>query len=117
MPKVKIVNDIPKMEDKGVEAFYALEDCIVELERVVVGLPLVWLWVWDNIKEKVNYYRGDNDDYYSIKENITNLEIFSYLWRDCNEVGFSLEYGSDQLDEDIEKWLKQVGIMIENKGV
>ena len=86
-----------KPEDKD-----KLNECIKILESTDLGLSLVWLWTWDIIK----YTMGDSS--YTAKS--TEEEV----WQDlCKAVeagkGFSLEYGAEQLDDDVKEWLVERG--------
>ena len=86
-----------KPEDKD-----KLNQCISILETTDLGLSLVWLWTWDTIK-----YNMQDDNY---RCTVTEDEMWNHL---CEAVGagkgFSLEYGAEQIWEDISEW------MIENK--
>ena len=79
-----------------------LNQCIDILESTDLGLPLVWLWTWDIIK-----YNMNDDEF---KCTVTEDEMWNHL---CNAIeaghGFSLEYGADQIWEDVRDW------MIENE--
>ena len=79
-----------------------LNQCIDILESTNLGLPLVWLWTWDIIK-----YNMNDDEF---KCTVTEDEMWIHL---CNAIeaghGFSLEYGADQIWEDVRDW------MIENE--
>ena len=79
-----------------------LNQCIDILESTNLGLPLVWLWTWDIIK-----YNMNDDEF---KCTVTEDEMWNHL---CNAIeaghGFSLEYGADQIWEDVRDW------MIENE--
>ena len=75
-----------------------LNQCITILESTDLGLSLVWLWTWDTVKSIMN--GGD----YTIK--VTEDEMWANL---CEAVeagqGFSLEYGADQVYDDILEWM------------
>jgi hypothetical protein len=90
-----------KPEDKD-----KLNECISILETTDLGLSLVWLWTWDTIK-----YRMKDDNY---RCTVTEDEMWEHL---CEAVkagkGFSLEYGADQLWEDILDWMTESGYLID----
>lgn len=75
-----------------------LNQCIEILESTDLGLSLVWLWVWDTAKSILR-----SDEW---QVNVTEDQLWDYL---CEAVeaghGFSLEYGADQLYDDILEWM------------
>ena len=81
----------PKDKDK-------LNQCLDILKTTDLGLSLVWLWTWDTIKDILA------DEEY--KAMVTEDEIWEHL---CEHVksgnGFSLEYGTEQVWEDIQEWM------------
>jgi hypothetical protein len=86
-----------KPEDKD-----KLNECLKILQSTDLGLSLVWLWTWDTIK-----YIMQDDNY---RATVTEDQIWEHL---CEAVeagkGFSLEYGAEQISDDIRDW------MLENK--
>ena len=79
-----------------------LNECIKILESTDLGLSLVWLWTWDVIK-----YKLQDEDYIAVS---TEDQIWDDL---CKSVaqgkGFSLEYGAEQLSDDVLDWLMERG--------
>lgn len=83
-----------------------LNKCIEILESTDLGLSLVWLWTWDVIK-----YNMDDTDY---KCTVTEDEMWNHL---CEAVeagqGFSLEFGAEQLSEDVRDWMFSRGYLVD----
>lgn len=83
-----------------------LNKCIEILESTDLGLSLVWLWTWDVIK-----YNMDDTDY---KCTVTEDEMWNNL---CEAVeagqGFSLEFGAEQLSEDVRDWMFSRGYLVD----
>ena len=83
-----------------------LNECISILESTDLGLSLVWLWTWDIIKYNMN------DEEYTCTVN--EDEMWAHL---CEHVeaghGFSLEYGAEQIQEDIRDWMFESGYLVE----
>ena len=79
-----------------------LNECLKILDTTDLGLSLVWLWTWSTINDIFK------DETY--KQNCTIDEMWDHL---CEAVeagmGFSLEYGAEQISDDIRDW------MLENK--
>jgi hypothetical protein len=90
-----------KAEDKD-----KLNECIKILGTTDLGLSLVWLWTWDTIK-----YRMDDVDY---RCTVTEDEMWANL---CEAVeagqGFSLEYGAEQLSDDVMDWMTSRGYLVD----
>jgi hypothetical protein len=90
-----------KLEEKD-----KLNKCLEILESSNLGLSLVWLWTWDIIK-----YNMNDDEF---KCTVTEEEMWIHL---CNAVGegrgFSLEYGADQIWEDVREWMIDSGYLLE----
>lgn len=86
-----------KPEDKD-----KLNQCIEILESTDLGLSLVWLWTWDVIK-----YKMADTDYVTVS---TEDEVWEDLCKAVEAgIGFSLEYGAEQLGEDVLDWLMERG--------
>lgn len=88
-----------KPEDKD-----KLNQCIDILESTDLGLSLVWLWTWDVIK-----YNMQDDSWIC---NVTEDQ----MWDNLSEavaagMGFSLEFGADQLSEDVLEWMLNRGYL------
>ena len=94
-----------KPEDKD-----KLNECITILESTDLGLSLVWLWTWDVIK----YTMQDTDFVCTVTED----EMWNHL---CEAVeagqGFSLEYGAEQLSEDVRDWMTSRGYLVDPTDV
>lgn len=90
-----------KAEDKD-----KLNQCIEILESTDLGLSLVWLWTWDVIK----YTMQDTDFVCTATED----EMWDHL---CKAVeagrGFSLEYGAEQLSDDVRDWMTDNGYLVD----
>ena len=86
-----------------------LNKCLDILESADLGLSLVWLWTWDLIK-----YNMQDDEF---KCTVTEDEMWIYL---CEAVeagrGFSLEYGAEQMWEDVREWMIDSGYLLEPEG-
>ena len=90
-----------KPEDKD-----KLNQCLEILDTTDLGLSMVWLWTWSQIK--------DNMDDLDMDILVSEDEAWDLL---CKAVesgyGFTLEYGADQHYEDVRDWMIQNGLMKE----
>jgi hypothetical protein len=87
-----------------------LNECITILESTDLGLSLVWLWTWDVVK----YNMQDADFVCTVTED----QMWEHL---CEAVeagqGFSLEYGAEQLSEDVRDWMMNRGYLVDPTDV
>ena len=97
------------------------DDAYVQLNKLIDGLkevnafpPLVWLWVWDMVKDRLDLYAQseDNHEEYVTNSNLTEKEVFDLFWEDADKNAFSLEYGLESLDEAIFDWMVERDIII-----
>lgn len=97
--------------DRGVKIRMQLDQITDTLNSMDVGMSLVWLWVWDVIKDKHALYSSDafgND--FVVTENSTLDVIWDKLWN--NPPGdFTLEYGAEAIDEAIMDWMIEEGFL------
>jgi hypothetical protein len=75
-----------------------LNECLKILDTTDLGLSMVWLWTWSTISNILE------DETY--KANVTMDDMWGHL---CEAVesgqGFSLEYGAEQHQEDVQDWM------------
>jgi hypothetical protein len=75
-----------------------LNQCLDILDTTDLGLSLVWLWTWSTINNIL-----DDPEY---KAKVTQDQMWGHL---CEAVeagmGFSLEYGTEQHQEDVLEWM------------
>ena len=95
------------------------DDAYVQLNKLIDGLkevnafpPLVWLWVWDMVKDRLDMYSEPSQEDYVTNSNLTEKEVFDMFWEDADKNGFSLEYGLDSLDEGILDWMLERDILV-----
>jgi hypothetical protein len=92
-----------KPEDKD-----KLNECIEILGTTDLGLSLVWLWTWSTIK---SFIESDGTDWTMVA---TEDEMWDHL---CEAVeagmGFSLEYGAEQHQDEVLDWMLSRGYMID----
>jgi hypothetical protein len=101
------------------------DDAYVQLNKLIDGLkevnafpPLVWLWVWDMVKDRLDMYSEPSQEDYVTNSNLTEKEVFDLFWEDADKNAFSLEYGLESLDEAIFDWMleRDIIIMLEDDG-
>lgn len=81
-----------------------LNQCLDILDTTDLGLSLVWLWAWSLVKENLD--GGDFDQL------VSEDEAWDLM---CKRVesgdGFTLEYGAEQIHEDIRDWMLESGMI------
>ena len=95
------------------------DDAYVQLNKLIDGLkevnafpPLVWLWVWDMVKDRLDIYSEPSQEEYVTNSNLTEKDVFDMFWEDADKNDFSLEYGLDSLDEGILDWMLERDILV-----
>ena len=81
-----------------------LNQCLDILDTTDLGFSLVWLWVWSSVVDKLE--DGDFDQL------VSREEAWDLLVKAVDGgIGFSLNYGADQLDEHITDWMIEAGLI------
>lgn len=88
-------------EDLGNITRLQLDQMISTLESMPIGLPLVWLYVWDIMRSE--YESMSYDEGYTESNPLFGIDdVWNALW--VTPV-FSLEFGPEELSEHIREWL------------
>ena len=94
-----------KTEDIGPQIKMQLDQMVDQLNNMPIGMSLVWLWVWDLIRDKYkNYEFIDEMSDYVVTTGTTLDTIWEKLWANPPS-DFTLEYGAEQIDEAILDWM------------
>ena len=97
--------EIKKTEDIGPQIKMQLDQMVDQLNNMPIGMSLVWLWVWDLIRDKYkNYEFIDEMSDYVVTPGTTLDTIWEKLWANPPS-DFTLEYGAEQIDEAILDWM------------
>jgi len=95
------LQDITRRND----TYEALNEIIYGLTKVNAFPSLTWVYVWDIVKDKLDYYTIEKGEEYAVRMGLTEKEVFDMLWEDAGKQGFSLEYGTEQLHDHIFDWM------------
>lgn len=79
----------------------SLESIIATMGSLAIGSPMTWVYVWDTVKDK---YENPDPEWKFIS---TLDQIWDDLWNNADEYKFSLQYGSESLEEAIDDWLSE----------
>lgn len=83
-----------------------LNQCLEILDTTDLGLSLIWLWTWSTITNVL-----DDDEWKPIA---TADEMWNHLCEAVeNGMGFSLEYGAEQHQEDVIEWMLNRGYIVD----
>ena len=97
--------EIKKTEDIGPQIKMQLDQMVDHLNNMPIGMSLVWLWVWDLIRDKYkNYEFIDEMSDYVVTTGTTLDIIWEKLWANPPS-DFTLEYGAEQVDEAVLDWM------------
>lgn len=88
--------------DRGQKIRMQLDQMIDTLKGMDVGLPLVWLYTWDLMRSAYIDMSEDAEVYTRGNPEFNIDDVWNKLWE---EPFGSIEYGAEQLDEDIRNWL------------
>jgi hypothetical protein len=95
------------------DAYEQLNKLIDGLKEVNAFPPLVWLWTWDMVKDRLDYYSPVSGEEYVTNPKLSEKDVFDLFWEDADKNGFSLEYGLESLDEAIFDWMLDRDIIVE----
>ena len=83
-----------------------LNKCLEILDSTDLGVSMTWLWVWSLIKD--NLEDGEWDQL------VSEDEAWDMLWKAVESgVGFTMEYGSEDLWEHVMGWMIEEGMIKE----
>ena len=95
------------------------DDTYITLNKLIEGMSelnvhpqLVWLYVWDIVKDKLDYYHAESGEDYVINLSLSEKDVFDLFWEDADKNGFSLEYGTESLDEAVFDWMLERDILV-----
>jgi hypothetical protein len=117
--KIESLDVLKAKEQLDLQEQTRRDDAYVQLNKLIDGLkevnafpPLVWLWVWDMVKDRLDMYSEPSQEDYVTNSNLTEKDVFDMFWEDADKNDFSLEYGLDSLDEGILDWMLDRDILV-----
>lgn len=96
------------------DTYTKLNSIIDDIGELDVFPSLGWVWTWDVTKSIYRDVAEGGDPEYCVT--MDEEEVFELFWTQADKNGFSLEYGSEQLYEDIRVWMFETGIVEEYDG-
>lgn len=90
-----------------------LDQMISTLSSMEVSFSLTWLYVWDVMKYKYSSMSEDNG-FHKPNPKYTIDDVWNALWRDPR---FTLEYGIEQLYDEISDWLIENEFILDDEDM
>lgn len=92
--------------------YIAINKLVDGLQELSVFPSLVWLYVWDIVKDKLDYYYGESGEEYVTSSKYTEKDVWDMFWEDSDKNGFTLEYGTETLHEAVFDWMLERDIIV-----
>lgn len=93
------LQDQTRMQD----TYRDIEDIIDKIGSLRVGQPLVWVYVWDVVRQLwTDIMEGQEEEYCTAMD---LDEVWELFWLQADVNGFSLEYGTEDLYEAVREWM------------
>jgi hypothetical protein len=106
------VTDLDLQEKTRMQDVYTdIEDIIEKISKLPVGMPLVWVYVWDVTRDLYRDFQEGQEEEYCVT--MDEQEVWELFWTQADKNGFSLEYGSEHLYEAVRDWMIDQGIVEE----
>jgi hypothetical protein len=99
--------------DRSQRVRMQLDQMISTLESMEVSFSLTWLYVWDVMKYRYGSMSEDNG-YHKANPKFTIDDVWNGLWLDPR---FTLEYGVEQLDDEISDWLIEKEFILDDENM
>jgi hypothetical protein len=114
---LRLEHEMDKHDDLGnVRRDKVFEDInliVDSLQNLNVFPSLVWVYTWDIVKERLDYYSPESGEYYVTNSKLTEKDVWDLFWEDADKNGFSLEYGTEDLHEAVFDWMVARDIIID----
>lgn len=98
------------------DVYTQLNEIIDKLQSISVFPSLLWVWVFDVIRNIYENHQWEDMDMASldeaVPEGVTLKQIFDKFWETSDESGFTMEYGVDNLDEHIYDWMREHDFLV-----
>ena len=106
------LQDITRRDD----TYTQLNEIVDKLQDIAVFPSLLWVWVFDVIRNIYENHQWEDMDMGSldeaVPEGVTLKQIFDKFWETSDENGFTMEYGVDHLDEHIYDWMREHDFLV-----
>lgn len=112
------------MEDLDLQDKTRRDDTYVEINNVIDSLgklnvfpSLVWVLCWDIVRnwyENEQWTEAATDPYADecFAQDLDLKTIWDKFWSDADDLGLSLEYGVEVIDESLRDWLRENNFLV-----
>jgi len=76
---------------------------IDKISELQVFPSLVWVWTWDIARDLYRNIQAGSEEEYCVT--MEEEEVWQLFWDQADKNGFTLEYGTEDLDEHIRDWM------------
>ena len=76
---------------------------IDKIGELQVFPSLVWVWTWDIARDLYRNIQAGSEEEYCVT--MEEEEVWQLFWDQADKNGFTLEYGTEDLDEHIRDWM------------
>lgn len=99
------------------DVYNQLNKIIDELQNIAVFPSLLWVWTFDIIRDIYENCKLDEmtDNTYideAVPAGITLKQIFDKFWDDVDNLGFTMDHGSEILEEVIRDWMRENDFLV-----
>ncbi len=99
------------------DVYNQIEDIVEKIGQMRVGQPLVWVYVWDVVRDLYRDIQEGGEEEYCVT--VDEEELWELFWTQADKNGFTLEYGTEDLYESVRDWMINESIIeeyIEEEG-
>jgi len=76
---------------------------IDKIGELQVFPSLVWVWTWDIARDLYRNIQAGSEEEYCVT--MEEEDVWQLFWDQADKNGFTLEYGTEDLDEHIRDWM------------
>ena len=76
---------------------------IDKIGELQVFPSLVWVWTWDIARDLYRNIQAGSEEEYCVT--MEEEEVWQLFWEQADKNGFTLDYGTEDLDEHIRDWM------------
>ena len=94
------------------DVYIRINEIVDKLGNLGVFPSLVWVYTWDIVKDKLDYYAPESGEDWVLNDKLTEKDVWDMFWEDADKNGFSLEYGPETLHEAVFDWMLERDIIV-----
>ena len=105
------MSDKLDIQDKTrmLDTYKDINDIIDRISNLQLFPPLVWVYAWDVAKDLYRDFQEGSEGEYGVTMSIE--EFWELFYNNADQNGFSLDYGSDDMYEQIRDWMFDAGVV------